>query len=122
MASAEMTPPGARIRFPGVSQRARRTSSSPARDGHGRARAPKPIADALKAWAEEISLKLSGQSELAAAFRYMLARWLALNRCSDDDLDNNPAERAFRGVAQSRFKELAHSQFVMTIENATHSP
>jgi transposase len=49
--------------------------------------------------------KLSGRSELAAAFRYMLARWLALTQCFDDgrlSLDNNPAERALRGVAIGR--------------------
>lgn len=65
----------------------------------------KPIAEALKTWAEQISPKLSGRSELAAAFRYMLARWLALNRCFDNghlSLDNNPAERALRGVAIGR--------------------
>jgi transposase len=65
----------------------------------------KSIANALKDWAEDISPKLSGRSELAAAFRYMLARWLALNRCFDDgrlSLDNNPAERALRGVAIGR--------------------
>src|SRR5262249_4600915 len=63
------------------------------------------IAEALKAWAEETAPKLSGRSELAAAFRYMLARWLALTRCFDDgrlSLDNNPAERALRGVAIGR--------------------
>src|SRR5258705_7823060 len=58
---------------------------------------------ALKAWAEATAPKLSGRSELAAAFRYMLARWLALTRCFDDGrlaLDNNPAERALRCVAK----------------------
>lgn len=63
------------------------------------------IAEALKAWAEQTAPKLSGRSELAGAFRYMLARWLALNRCFDDgrlNLDNNPAERALRGVAIGR--------------------
>jgi transposase len=62
----------------------------------------RPIAEALKAWAEEISPKLSGRSELAAAFSYMLARWLTLSRCFNDgrlSLDNNPAEWAVRGVA-----------------------
>ncbi len=35
----------------------------------------------------------------------MLARWLALNRCFENgclSLDNNPAERALRGVAIGR--------------------
>jgi transposase len=65
----------------------------------------KPIAEALAAWAEETVRKLSRKSELAAAFRYMRARWAALVRCFDDGrlaLDNNPAERALRGVAIGR--------------------
>jgi transposase len=65
----------------------------------------KPIAAALAAWADEIVRKLSRKSELAAAFRYMRARWAALIRCFDDGrlaLDNNPAERALRGVAIGR--------------------
>jgi hypothetical protein len=65
----------------------------------------RPIADALKTWAESILPQLSGRSELAGAFRYMLARWTALTRAFDDGrlaLDNNPAERALRGVAVGR--------------------
>ena len=64
-----------------------------------------PIAEALRAWAEETVRKLSRKSELAAAFRYMRARWTALTRCFDDGrlaLDNNPAERALRCVAIGR--------------------
>jgi transposase len=65
----------------------------------------KPIAEALAAWAEETARKLSRKSELAIAFRYMRARWTALTRCLEDgrlSLDNNPAERAIRGVAIGR--------------------
>ena len=65
----------------------------------------KPIATALRAWADQTAPKLSRKSELAAAFRYMRARWPALTRCFDDGrlaLDNNPAERALRGVAIGR--------------------
>jgi hypothetical protein len=65
----------------------------------------KPIAAELAAWANETRRKLSRKSELAAAFRYMRARWTALNRCFDDGrlvLDNNPAERALRCVAIGR--------------------
>ena len=65
----------------------------------------KPIAAALRAWAEQIAPRLSRKSELAAAFRYMRARWTALVRCFDDGrlaLDNNPAERALRCVAIGR--------------------
>jgi transposase len=64
-----------------------------------------PIATALAAWADETVAKLSRKSELAAAFRYMRARWPALIRCFDDGrlaLDNNPAERALRGIAIGR--------------------
>ena len=65
----------------------------------------RPVAEALAAWSEETVGKLSRKSELAAAFRYMRARWPALVRCFDDGrlaLDNNPAERALRGVAIGR--------------------
>jgi transposase len=65
----------------------------------------RPIAEALTLWAEETVPKLSRKSELAAAFRYMRARWTALTRCFDDgrlSLDNNPAKRALRGVAIGR--------------------
>jgi hypothetical protein len=64
-----------------------------------------PIAAALAAWADKTVRKLSRKSELAAAFRYMRARWAALVRCFDDGrlaLDNNPAERALRGIAIGR--------------------
>lgn len=65
----------------------------------------KPIAEALAVWADETVRKLSRKSELTAAFRYMRGRWSALVRCFDDGrlaLDNNPAERALRGVAIGR--------------------
>ena len=65
----------------------------------------KPIAAALAAWADEIRRNLSRKSEIAAAFRYMRARWTALMRCFDDGrlaLDNNPAERALRCIAIGR--------------------
>jgi hypothetical protein len=67
-----------------------------------RQRQSKPIAEALRAWADEAVRKLSRKSELAAAFRYMRGRWAALVRCFDDGalaLDNSPAERAIRPIA-----------------------
>jgi transposase len=79
---------------------------SPAeRRRHQRQLQSKPIAEALAAWAETTVRQLSRKSELAAAFRYMRARWTALVRCFDDGrlaLDNNPAERALRCVAIGR--------------------
>ena len=65
----------------------------------------KPVAEALAAWADETTRKLSRKSALAAAFRYMRGRRTALGRCFDDGrlaLDNNPAERALRCVAIGR--------------------
>jgi transposase len=64
-----------------------------------------PIAEDLRHWAQATLAQLSGRSELAKAFRYMLARWPALTRCFADgrlEIDNNPAERALRGVAVGR--------------------
>jgi transposase len=65
----------------------------------------KPKLEALRAWAEATLPKLSGKSDLAKAFRYMLSRWESLNRFLDDgrlQIDNNEAERAMRGVALGR--------------------
>ena len=42
------------------------------------------LADALRTWAETILPQLSGPSDLAKAFRYMLTRWRALTRVFDD--------------------------------------
>ena len=79
--------------------------SSPDQRRQQRQLRSKPIAAALATWAEQIVPKLSRKSELAAAFRYMRARGTALTRCFEDGrlgLDNNPAERALRGVAIGR--------------------
>ena len=68
----------------------------------GRQSRSHPIAQALRIWAETTVPQLSGRSELAGAFRYMLTRWAALTRAFDDGriaLDNNLAERALRSVA-----------------------
>ncbi|WP_458437529.1 IS66 family transposase [Methylorubrum extorquens] len=59
----------------------------------------------LRTWAETILPQLSGPSDLAKAFRYMLTRWRALTSVFDDGrigLDNNPAGRALRGIAVGR--------------------
>ena len=65
----------------------------------------KPLAEALKAFAETSLAQVPGRSDLAKALRYMLARWPALMRAFDDGrlaLDNNAAERALRCVAVGR--------------------
>jgi transposase len=77
----------------------------PTSGGAERHKRSKPIAEALRNWAEATLPKLSRKSELAKALRYMRARWRALLRCFEDGrlaLDNNPAERALRCVAIGR--------------------
>jgi transposase len=81
------------------------TGSPPDHRRRERQQRSKPIAEALRAWAEQTLPRLSRKSELAKAFRYMRSRWKALLRCLDDGrlaLDNNPAERALRCVAIGR--------------------
>src|SRR3546814_1040502 len=59
----------------------------------------------LLSWMESTLPKLSGRSDLAAAMRYALARRENLLRYLDDGclaIDNNPAERALRGIALGR--------------------
>ena len=60
---------------------------------------------ALRTWADTTMAQLSGRSDLAGAFRYMLTHWDALTRVLTDgriDLNDNPAERALLGVAVGR--------------------
>jgi transposase len=74
-------------------------------DSDGNRIDPGRLSDALRAWAETILPQLSGPLDLAKAFRYIPTRWRALTRVCDDGrigLDNNPAERALRGVAVER--------------------
>lgn len=65
----------------------------------------RPLLADLKTWLEATRPKLSAKSALAAAMRYALARWPALERYLDDgrlEIDNNAAERALRTVALGR--------------------
>jgi transposase len=81
------------------------TGAPPEQRRSERRKRSKPIAETLRAWAEQTLPKLSRKSELAKAFRYMRSRWKGLVRCFDDGrlaLDNNPAERALRCVAIGR--------------------
>ena len=64
-----------------------------------------PLLAGLKAWLEATLPKLSGKSDLAAAMRYALNRWDALNLYAHDgriEIDNNAAERSIRGIALGR--------------------
>lgn len=65
----------------------------------------KPIFDELMDWLGEMLDRVSGKSKIAAAMRYALSRQEALARYLNDgrlEIDNNPAERAIRGIALGR--------------------
>jgi len=65
----------------------------------------RPLLDQLRKWMEKMLRSLSAKSETAAAIRYALSRWRALNRYTEDgllEIDNSAAERALRAVALGR--------------------
>ena len=64
-----------------------------------------PVFDALEAWLPEQLVTISGKTPLATAIRYAHSRMRRLRPYLADGrlaLDNNPAERAMRGVALGR--------------------
>ena len=64
-----------------------------------------PLVADLKAWMTLQRAKLSRGNDLAKAIDYMLKRWTAFSRFTDDGricLTNNAAERALRGIALGR--------------------
>lgn len=64
-----------------------------------------PILDAFEPWLTAVHAKLAPQSGLAKAIQYTLKRWAGLVRYLGDGeqaIDNNPVERAVRGVALGR--------------------
>jgi transposase len=65
----------------------------------------RPLIDDLHRWLNKLLAGLSRKSDTAAAIRYALSRWRALNRYLDDgriEIDNSAAERALRVVALGR--------------------
>jgi hypothetical protein len=59
----------------------------------------RPLLGQLRKWMEKTLHSLSAKSETAAAIRYALSRWRALNRYTEDglpEIDNSAAERALR--------------------------
>ena len=65
----------------------------------------RPVLEDLVAWMRTTLARLPGRSDTAAAIRYALARGDGLTRYLDDGhlaIDNNPAERALRGIALGR--------------------
>jgi transposase len=63
------------------------------------------ILDALHDWLVGQRRRLSSKNALARAIQYALSRWEALMRYTGDGrlaIDNNPAERALRGIAITR--------------------
>lgn len=64
-----------------------------------------PVLAAFKTWAETQRRGLSSKTSLGKALQYSLSRWEALTRYTTDGrlaIDNNPAERAIRGIAMTR--------------------
>lgn len=80
-----------------------------------------PRLTALKAWLEETAGKLSRKSDTTAAILYLLKRWQAFTRYTDDgrlEIDNNAAERALRAVALGRITSLP----VLTVVGSVLQP
>ena len=64
-----------------------------------------PLLASFKNWAEAERRRLSSKTTLGRALQYSLSRWDALTRYTTDGrlaIDNNPAERAIRGIAMTR--------------------
>jgi transposase len=64
-----------------------------------------PLVDDLESWMRSVRGKLSRHADVAKAVDYMLKRWAAFSRFSNDGricLTNNAAERALRGIALGR--------------------
>jgi len=64
-----------------------------------------PVLDGLHAWFTATLARVPGRGDLAAAIRYALNRWTALNRYQGDGclaIDNNAAERAIRPLTLGR--------------------
>ena len=64
-----------------------------------------PLLDSLHAWLSEVQLQVAPKSAIAKAIAYALNRWQALILYLQEgqlSIDNNPVERALRGVAIGR--------------------
>ncbi len=64
-----------------------------------------PLVEEFEAWLRSQITRLSGKTPLAAAIRYALSRLPRLHPYLEHgvlEIDNNPAERAIRGVALGR--------------------
>jgi hypothetical protein len=65
----------------------------------------KPVLDAFKGWLDAQALIVLPKSVMGQAMAYSLNQWAALNTYLEDGdlaIDNNPAERAIRGIALGR--------------------
>jgi hypothetical protein len=64
-----------------------------------------PLLTTFKEWLDHHAARLSSKTDLGKAIQYAINRWDALTRYATDGrlaIDNNPAERALRGIAVSR--------------------
>lgn len=77
----------------------------PSERAHARQARAGPILEDLHRWLAATLRRVSGRSDLAAAIRYALSRWIALTRYLADgrlEVDNNPVERTIRPLALGR--------------------
>ncbi|MBU2738460.1 IS66 family transposase, partial [Acidithiobacillus concretivorus] len=64
-----------------------------------------PLLESFRAWLSETQMKVAPKSGIAKAIAYALKRWKALTLYLEEgrlSIDNNPVERALRGVAIGR--------------------
>jgi transposase len=64
-----------------------------------------PLLESFHAWLTEVQRQVAPKSAIAKAIQYALKRWSALTRYLEEGylhIDNNPVERAIRGVAIGR--------------------
>ncbi len=77
----------------------------PERRAQVRTERAQPLLISFRSWLQEVLPQVAPKSAIAQAIRYALNRWEALLRYCDEGalaIDNNPVERAIRGVAIGR--------------------
>jgi hypothetical protein len=81
------------------------SGQAPERRAAARQEHARPLLEELKAFLDASLTRISGKSTLAAAIRYTLSRWTALNHYTADsrlEMSNNAAERAMRPLVLGR--------------------
>ena len=80
-------------------------ASPPAQKAEARQQRAGPLLESFRAWLSETQMQVAPKSGIAKAIGYALKRWKALTLYLEEgqlSIDNNPVERALRGVAIGR--------------------